>query len=124
MGQHWPSRLCEGTDGGSKLGPLQEHLEALEEAVLEYLEASYYRNSRSSTQAAMRQFALTPQNPEAQMPEPYRIWLQCRANDTLWWSGGIADQPHILMREFNRCRIAEKIFGEQLENYRAIISGG
>jgi hypothetical protein len=99
-------------------------LEALEEAVLEYLEASYYRNSQSRVQAAMRQFALVPANANAQMPEPYRIWTQCKSNDMLWWSGGIADQPHILMREFNRCRIAEKIFGEQLENYRAIMSRG
>jgi|AACY02.18.fsa_nt_gi hypothetical protein len=72
----------------------------------------------------MRQFALVPKNQSAEMPEPYRIWLQCRANDTLWWSGGIADQPHVLMREFNRCRIAESIFREQLENYKAIMTGG
>lgn len=72
----------------------------------------------------MRKKGLLPQNAGAEMPEPYRIWLQCKAHDTLWWSGGISNQPHILMREFNVCRIAENIFKDQLKNYASIIRQG
>ena len=37
------------------------------------------------------------------MPEVYGLYQQCKEWDTLWWPGGIADQPHLLMMEFDEC---------------------
>jgi hypothetical protein len=42
-----------------------------------------------------------------QMPEVYFQYLDCKHWNTLWWPGTVADQPHILMDEFNACRAAE-----------------
>jgi hypothetical protein len=115
----------EGAPGGpgGRLDPLSEHLDALEEAVLYYLEASFYHNASRRTQLDMRKKGLTPMKPDAEMPEPYRLWKACERHNTLWWSGGISNQPYVMMREFAVCEIADRQFDEQLENYREILHG-
>lgn len=70
----------------------------------------------------MRETGLVPQKPGAEMPEPYRIWLSCQQHDTLWWSGGVSNQPHIMMLEFQACKLARSTFDEQLDNYRDILN--
>jgi hypothetical protein len=90
--------------------------------VLEYLEASLYRGADPATQIVMRKEGLMPANPEAKMPEPYRIWRICQQHNTLWWSGGISNQPYIMMLEFDVCAAASADFDEQTENYRRIIN--
>jgi len=59
--------------------------------------------------------------PDAEMPESYRIWLLCKRHNTLWWSGGISNQPYIMNLEFAACEIARDIFDDQLQSYRDII---
>ena len=89
--------------------------------MLDYLEASLYRNADRNTQLKLRQNGLIPSKPDAEMPEPYRIWKTCQRHDTLWWSGGISNQPHIMMLEFAVCEIADDAFDNQLRNIKNIL---
>lgn len=70
----------------------------------------------------MRECGLLPQESEAEMPEPYRLWRACQRHDTLWWSGGISNQPYIMMLEFQACEYARAIFDEQVKNYQDILN--
>jgi len=108
---------------GGRVSPLSEHLDALEEAVLNYLETSFYRTANKDLQRDMRKAGLMPIEPNAEMPEPYRLWKTCKRHNTLWWSGGISNQPYVMMREFAVCEIASSQFDEQLDNYREILQG-
>lgn len=91
--------------------------------MLDYLEASTYHNADKETQLAMRRKGLSPLKPDAEMPEPYRLWRACERHNTLWWSGGISNQPYIMMREFAACEVASDIFDDQLANMREILQG-
>ena len=51
----------------------------------------------------MRKQALLPIGPDEPMPYVYSMWDRCKQWNTLWWQGGIAAQPHVLMAEFNVC---------------------
>lgn len=44
------------------------------------------------------------------MPDVFYIYKQCQHWNTLWWPGTIADQPHLLMSEFDACNSAELEF--------------
>lgn len=48
----------------------------------------------------MRQNAMLPAGVVGGLPDVYRLWRLCRKHNTLWWDGGIAQQPHFLMLEF------------------------
>ena len=102
--------------------PLLEHLDRLEEAVLEWLEASFFNSASPEAQRKLRQVGLTPSKPNAEMPEPYRLWRACQRHNSMWWSGGVSNQPYIMMHEFATCEIASNIFDEQIQNYREIIN--
>lgn len=52
----------------------------------------------------------------AEMPEPYRLWRMCEEHSSLWWPGGVSNQPHILMAEFAACEAAYSDFREQHRN--------
>lgn len=91
--------------------------------MLNYLEASFYHSAGKQLQLAMRQQGLIPLELDAEMPEPYRLWKTCERHNTLWWSGGISNQPYVMMREFAVCEIASSEFEEQIGNYRKILQG-
>jgi hypothetical protein len=91
--------------------------------VLDYLEASFYKGADAATQKVMRAEGLMPLKSDASMPEPYRIWRACQRHRTLWWSGGISNQPYIMMLEFAVCETASADFDKQLGNYKAILQG-
>lgn len=101
--------------------PLAIHLQNLEQAVREWLEANYYASAPSEKRRAMRKAALLPLNQDAEMPEPYRLWRMCQTH--LWWPGGIADQPHLLMLEFAVCDSMHQQFQGELANMEKIIGG-
>ena len=71
----------------------------------------------------MRKKSLVPANVDAEMPEPYRLWRICKQWDKLWWPGGIANQPHILMMEFAVCAIASAYFQDEAAHRGRILSG-
>jgi hypothetical protein len=54
--------------------------------------------------------AYFPTGEPDQMPDVYYQYKQCKAWNTLWWPGTVADQPHILMDEFMMCQAAEQEF--------------
>ena len=54
----------------------------------------------------MRKAALTPTQSDTRMPPVYRLWRLCENNNKLWWRGGMAAQPKLLMMEFEACRRA------------------
>lgn len=89
--------------------------------MLDWLEASFYNGANNKLKRQLRQSGLVPSKPDADMPEPYRIWKSCQRNNALWWSGGISNQPYVMMHEFAVCEIASNIFEKQVENYREII---
>jgi len=72
----------------------------------------------------MRKAALLPGNVDAEMPEPYRLWRICKRWNKLWWAGGMADQPHILMMEFAVCAAADAQFQGDLANMEKILTSG
>lgn len=41
--------------------------------------------------------------PSSQMPEAYDTYRQIQRYHQLWWMGGLADQPHLLMKEIDAC---------------------
>lgn len=94
----------------------------LEQAVHDWLEANNYNQVTPERQREMRRAALVPQNPDAEMPEVYRLWRQAKRWDKLWWPGGIANQPHILMMEFSVCEAAHAQFQDELLNMENILS--
>lgn len=106
---------------GGRVNPLSEHLDALEKATLDWLEASLFENSPSDTKRQLRKAGLNPLNPDAEMPEAYRLWRTCERHDTLWWSGGISNQPHVMMLEFSACEMASNTFDDQLANIKKIL---
>jgi len=72
----------------------------------------------------MRKKALSPFNPEVEMPVVYRLYRRCANHDVLWWDGGLANQPHILMIEFEACEIGENNWKEQRKNIERILFKG
>jgi hypothetical protein len=69
----------------------------------------------------MREQALLPTNMKAQMPHIYRLWKLCDEGRKDWWSGGVGNQPHLLMLEFGACRSALANFQETLRNKERIL---
>ena len=87
--------------------PLELHLDAIGRAVGDWLEVEWYRNSAPARQMEIRKAGLMPVNLKiTEPPEPYRLWSMCRSSNSMWWSGGVADQPYILSLEFAVCEAA------------------
>ena len=105
------------------MNPLKKHLEALEGAVFDWLELQSYEDASIETQVQLRREALMPGNMKAEMPEPYRLWRACERHNKLFWDGGIADQPHILMMEFSACERATQSFQKHIEKLRTKLHG-
>jgi hypothetical protein len=49
---------------------------------------------------------------EVSMPDAYSLWLQCKDLGHLYVDGGISQQPHIMLMEFNVCRATTHRFAE------------
>ena len=90
---------------------------------MEWLEAQSYDAASPDKQRAMRKAALMPSNVKATVPEPYRLWRMCKKWNTLWWGGGISNQPHILMLEFMVCEAATAQWQDDLANMEKILRG-
>jgi len=97
------------------------HLDELEEAVGTWLEAAFYKSATPDRKRALNRAGLMPAL-KAEMPPVYRLWRLCQDNNTLWWSGGMAAQPHILMMEFEVCKQAHANFLEYAADVQRIVS--
>lgn len=82
----------------------------------------HYESAPNDEQMLLRKAALVPRM-DAEMPEPYRLWRTCERHGKLFWQGGIADQPHILMLEFEACESARNAFTEEVRNMMNVLKG-
>jgi hypothetical protein len=64
-----------------------------------------------------------PPGAQGARPHVYSIWLRCKQWGTLWWQGGIADQPYVLMAEFAVCENVQSQFLNWQANINAILRG-
>lgn len=96
------------------------HLEQLERAVGEWLEAAFYKAASPEEKRAINLSGLIPAL-KVEMPPAYRLWRLCQDNNTLWWDGGMAAQPRVLMMEFEACRHASNEFASYLDDMKRII---
>ena len=112
-------RVAPGSTGA---GWLVEHLDALKQAVVAWLERSHYESAPEERQRAMRKQALVP-DVTVGMPEPYRLWSFCRRKNSMWYNGGVADQPYIQMLEFGVCEQAYGIFRSQVVMTERLLRG-
>lgn len=87
-----------------------------------WLRRLHYDAASLDQQRNMRKAALVP-DMAAEMPEVYRLWRTCKQNNSLFWQGNIADQPHVLMLEFTVCENAYNAFQQELENTARILRG-
>lgn len=63
---------------------------------------------------------LTEDRVEPDMPEALELLYRLRTWNTLYWEGGLADQPCLLMEELEACIHAENSFkAKQLKNLAA-----
>lgn len=69
----------------------------------------------------MRRSGFLPPNLGAIQPLSYRLWRSCEDHGTLWWDGGIARQPHLLMLEFQCCRMAQASFMQWMGDIEAAV---
>ena len=94
MGQEWTRR------GGVSL--IKRHLSTLYDGVLAYLE--HEEGSGASFENAMLN---TSQGNAPEQPEPLAILYTLRNHRTTYSSGGLSNQPAVLMMELNECIRAE-----------------
>lgn len=85
---------------------LRRHLEELEAAIGNWLEYTYYDQASPDMQRKMRAAAMIPSGGATSQPLAYRLWRSCQNNNCLWWDGGMANQPVVLMMEFAVCKRA------------------
>lgn len=51
-----------------------------------------------------------PDGEPEQMPEVYVLYRRCKTHNVLWAAGGMENQPHLLMLQFDECALAEDEF--------------
>jgi hypothetical protein len=81
--------------------------------VVNRLKWAWYKNALEDLRSGLKMVperVYFPKGEPDQMPEVYYQYKQCKTWNSLWWPGTIADQPHILMDEFNACQSAEYEF--------------
>jgi hypothetical protein len=76
----------------------------------------HYRTSLPDAKRNLHRAGILPTNMAIKEPVSYRLWRMCEDHDTLWWDGGIARQPYVLMLEFQACRLAQAEFLEWLKD--------
>src|SRR3989304_479358 len=110
MGQAPPVGCPDHPSGGSsvqsRLGlaaskMMSAHYRQIQEAVAGELKYEYYQDARlqfGETVAVGPESALFPEGVQ-KMPEVYWPYRKSRTWTSLWWPGGVASQPRILMNE-------------------------
>ena len=53
---------------------------------------------------------LDAQQEKLELPDPFATLLSLRRFNTMYWEGGYADQPHLLMQELEAAAAAESEF--------------
>jgi prepilin-type processing-associated H-X9-DG protein len=51
----------------------------------------------------------------------YSIWLRCDRRNVLWWDGALANQPHVLMLEFDVCDSVQSQLANWKNNVQRIL---
>ena len=77
-------------------------------AVMDWLEVAAFEALDNDAKKVARMEGRIPINMAAEMPEVYRLWRMCKDSNVLFWPGGMADQPRILMMEFQACEHASR----------------
>ncbi len=91
-------------------------------AVIEYLRWQKFESLRQVPGSQFNLMAPGTLFPKGapERPEPWDLYKKC-SRWGLWWPGGVADQPHILMQEFETCQAAENYFaaviGPEMERF-------
>ncbi|KRT69458.1 MAG: hypothetical protein XU15_C0011G0140 [candidate division NC10 bacterium CSP1-5] len=96
---------------------MSAHYRQIQEAVAGALKYEYYQAERlkfGNTFSMVPESALFPEGVQ-KMPEVYWLYRKCRTWNSLWWPGGVASQPHILMNEFEACASGESDFREWMD---------
>ena len=76
---------------------------------MDWLEvAAYEALDADAKKVARMEGKILHLNMAAEMPEVYRLWRMCKDSNVLFWPGGMADQPRILMMEFQACERATR----------------
>ena len=88
---------------------VSEHLLAIYDNVVLYLKyAEYKRLLDSDLQSGLRMTREDLLFPKGHPSEPPEVLTLYRRADKWgnWWEGGLSDQPHLLLAEFDMCRAA------------------
>lgn len=91
-------------------GKIDQHLADLAAAIdliLQFEEAAN-QSEKQRDEWAIR--VITEDLVKPPLPEAMEILLQLRRFNLSFWSGGLADQPVLLLREFNTCIEAEEAY--------------
>ena len=93
--------------------PVKEHLDALFLQVLGYLKFVKYNQLSTDAKSGLRSVPFTVlrktlgmEESQPEEPGPLRDYLLHESLHALWWAGGIGDQPHITLAEWETCRAA------------------
>lgn len=106
------------------MNPLVSHLDRLEDEVIKWLRASFYESLDPGQQVKVRsKFPHLLVKEDIDMPEPYRIWRTCERYGSLWWEGGISNQPYIMGLEHAVCENAWNLWQEELQGIAKIVRG-
>jgi len=110
--------------GGRLEPPLERHLLEFEQAIWGWLVTNHYKTAGDKVRLRMRREGLLPSSGAGQLPDSYRTWATCQRLNVLWWDGGLANQPYVLMVEFEVCEMVQHRFASYLKNVNQILSGG
>ena len=65
---------------------------------------------------------MPPRTPGVQgTPRVYSIWLRCERRNVLWWDGALANQPYVLMLEFEVCDNIQSQLTSWITSVQAIL---
>ena len=99
---------------------LSDHLSAIENQVAQCLKWALYTHLKKDQYSGLHKFResdLFKGGSPGDMPEVYTLYGRSCDYHTLWYAGGLADQPDILMREFDACRAGENQYHNDHEPF-------
>ena len=107
-----------GRSPKSGRGSLEEHAKQLKDAVLAWMEHCEREEAHRIDPNVPPPDYLKGETPE--QPWAMRMKIKCANHSKLWWDGGLADQPHILMWEWDICSEAEREYYQFQERNQQI----
>lgn len=110
--------------GGRLKPPLEQYLLEIEQELWAWLTDNHYRTAAHDVRLRMRRKGVLPTSGRGGLPEGYRDWVACQKWNTLWWDGGMASQPYVLMAEFSVYEMVQQRFADYLKSIQQILSGG